>query len=604
MRNLLKTLSIKEVLIFLIILIIGSLFITYIGVETSNQEIDKVLLNARSIVASLPKEELEKLETNPENLKNHSYQKLKNALQRVIQVNPNARFAYLYIERDDKLYFIVDSEPVTSADYSPPGQEFTEAAPIDKQPFKDGKALVTKPITDRWGTWISAEVPIIDEETGQVVAVFGMDYSAKAWKNHILVEVLESGLIVLIILILVLVSRRSIHKNSILKQEIEQRIKAEKELKENELTLSNLITNLPGMVYRCALDRDYTMKFISEACFRITGYLPDDYIKNKSISFNDLILPEYRQPIWEKWQEVIKENSFFEEEYPIRTASGEIKWIWERGLCIFDQNHELQYLEGYLEDMTEKKKNEAELISAKEKAEESDRLKSAFLANISHEIRTPMNGILGFAELLKEPDLSAENQYEFIEIIVKSGQRMLNIINDLIDISKIEAGETTIRIKKTNVNIMLQELHSFFMPEANQKNLQINYHCGLDGEQCIIETDSTKLNQILMNLIKNSIKFTDNGSIIFGYNLHDSTIQFFVTDTGPGIPKEHLTLIFERFRQGTFSLTRKHEGAGLGLAISKAYIELLGGSISVTSEEGKGSTFTFELPYFPEQQNN
>jgi len=279
-----------------------------------------------------------------------------------------------------------------------------------------------------------------------------------------------------------------------------------------------------------------------------------------------------------------------------KRKSGELFWISKSISPITDTEGRITHFVSIGEEITEKKRIEAELIRAKEKAEESDRLKSAFLANISHEIRTPMNGIMGFAELLKEPDLSPENQHEFIGVIEQSGQRMLNIINDLIDISKIEAGETILRIRETNVNKMLHELHLFFMPDVNQKNIYFDYHCDLSDDESIIETDVTKLNQILTNLIKNAIKFTDNGSIKFGYKYKDNMLEFYVTDTGPGIPSEQKDLIFERFRQGTHSLNKIHEGAGLGLAISKAYIELLGGSIWIESEIGKGSTFKFDMP--------
>ncbi|MBW8334033.1 MAG: PAS domain-containing protein [Prolixibacteraceae bacterium] len=593
----LMKLSVKEILIILTLLISGSIYVVLIWNNTYKQENEKILQVAKSIEASLHLDHLKTFEGKPEDLLNPDYQKLKNTLLQITHINNNARFAYIYLQRNDKLYFIIDSEPVTSPDYSPPGQEFTEAQPIDKKPFEDGKALVTEPITDRWGTWVSAEVPIKDIETGQVIAVFGMDYNAASLKKRILFDILQSSLLVFFILFLTIVSRRSIHKNILLKKEITHREKAEKELIKKELTLSNLIGNLPGMVYRCALDENYTMEFISEPCIRITGYLPGDFLGNKVISFNELILPEYRQLIWEKWQKVMKEKSVFIEEYPIRTASGEIKWVWDRGSCIFDEIGEIQFMEGYIEDVTEKKKREADLIMAKEKAEESDRLKSAFLANLSHEIRTPMNGILGFAELIKEPDLSPENQQEFIGIIEVNLHRMLNIISDLIDISRIEAGETTLRIRKTNINKMLHELHLFFLPLGIDKNIQVDYHCDLSEDECTIETDSTKLNQILTYLIKNAIKFTTEGSIVFGYNHKETGIEFYVTDTGSGISPEHKELIFERFMQADQGLTRKYEGVGLGLAISKAYVEQLGGSLIVNSELGKGSTFFFELPY-------
>lgn len=595
-KNASKKISIKEFAILLVILFLGAMYVFYIWMDTRNQNIKQVLQVAASVEASLPKDELKFLTRNSEDLKDYQFQQLKATLQKVIAVNKDAQFAYLYIERNGKLYFVVDSEPLNSPDYSPAGQEFTEADPIDKKPFAEGKPLVTQPVTDRWGTWVSVEVPIIDEASGKVIAAYGMDYNANAWKNRIFFEVTESSILVLIILILALVTRRSHHKNFLLEREITQRIKAEKDLKEYELTLSNLISNLPGMVYRCAMDEHYTMDFMSEACTRITGYTPDDFIGNRGVSYNDLILPEYRQPIWEKWQKVMADKSVFKSEYPIKTAAVETKWVWERGRCIFDEKGEVQFLEGYIEDITEKKRNETELIHAKEKAEESERLKSVFLANISHEIRTPMNGILGFAELLKEPNLSPENHQEFISTIEVNLYRMLNIISDLIEISKIEAGEMAVKDSATHVNSLLYQLQDEFKTKINGKNIQLILQCDLPDEKSIIVTDSTKLNQILVNLIKNALKFTEEGKVSFGYIKKDHGLEFFVSDTGRGIQPGEKDIIFERFMQADQGSTRKYEGIGLGLTISKAYVEQLGGTIKVESEPGKGSTFYFELP--------
>lgn len=595
-KSLLKGVTVREILIVLGIFISGLLYVLLIWTTTKNQNIGHVLQVASSVEASLPREELLFLEPRPEDLKNHNYQHIKSILQEVVLVNPEAEFAYLYVERGGKLYFLVDSEPETSPDYSPAGQEFTEADTIDMQPFIDGQSLVTKPVTDRWGTWVSVEVPVKEAETGKVIAVFGMDYNARAWKNRIWFQVFQSSLMVIVILILAWMSIRSARKNMLLEKEILHREKAEKGLKENELALSNLIGNLPGMVYRCALDKDYTMEYMSDACLRITGYSPDEFIRDRTISFNELIFPEYRQAIWEKWQTVIDDQSVFEAEYPILIATGEIKWIWERGGCIFDPRGRVQFLEGYIEDITEKRKIEMELIRSKEKAEESDRLKTAFLANLSHEIRTPMNGILGFAELLSEPDLSPENQQQFIEIIEVNLHRMLNTINDLIDISKIESGDTTLRIRPTNLYKMLHELHLFFLPQGIGKNIQVDYHCPLPEEESEIETDSTKLKQILTNLIKNALKFTNQGSVCFGYKQTATGLEFYVSDTGSGIPLELKDLVFERFMQAENGYTRKYEGVGLGLTISKAYVEQLGGSIWFESEPGKGTTFFFALP--------
>jgi len=251
--------------------------------------------------------------------------------------------------------------------------------------------------------------------------------------------------------------------------------------------------------------------------------------------------------------------------------------------------------------ITELEKKEVELIKAKEKAEESDRLKSAFLANMSHEIRTPMNGILGFTDLLINHDQSNENQRRYISIIEKSGKRMLNIINDIIDISKIEAGLMEFNMNETNINEQFQFIYTFFKPEAEAKGIKLYLKKTLPAQEATIKTDSEKLYAILTNLVKNAIKYSNEGAIEFCYNLKNekkaAELEFYVKDTGIGIPKDRQDAIFERFIQADIDDKMAHQGAGLGLAITKAYVEMLGGKIWLESEEGKGSTFYFTLPY-------
>lgn len=257
----------------------------------------------------------------------------------------------------------------------------------------------------------------------------------------------------------------------------------------------------------------------------------------------------------------------------------------------------------------EKEKRAAELVIAKEHAEQSDRLKSAFLANMSHEIRTPMNGILGFASILKEVDLSGEEQQEYLELMEQSGARMLNIINDIVDISKIESGLMEVHLKESNINKQIDYIHTFFKPEMDKKKILFSTKKSLSGKEAVINTDREKLYAILTNLVKNAIKYTDEGSIEFGYNLktesQTTVLEFFVRDTGIGIPKHRQEPIFERFIQADIANKMARQGAGLGLSISKAFVELLGGKIWVSSEEGKGSTFYFTLPYNtePEEKN-
>jgi CheY-like chemotaxis protein len=208
-----------------------------------------------------------------------------------------------------------------------------------------------------------------------------------------------------------------------------------------------------------------------------------------------------------------------------------------------------------------------------------------------------MNGILGFAELLKEPNLTDEEQQEFIRIIGQSGARMLNTINNIVDISKIESGLINVDIKESNINEQIEFIYKFFKPEVESKGLQFFFKNGLQLKEAVIKTDIEKIYAILTSLIKNAIKFTDEGSIEFGYEKKGKYLEFFVKDTGMGINQSQKEIIFERFRQGSESLTRKYEGSGLGLSISKSYIEMLDGQIWVDSEEGIGSIFYFTIPY-------
>jgi PAS domain S-box-containing protein len=247
-------------------------------------------------------------------------------------------------------------------------------------------------------------------------------------------------------------------------------------------------------------------------------------------------------------------------------------------------------------DITHQKLIEKDLIASKEKAEESDRLKTAFLHNISHEIRTPMNAIMGFSALLNEPGVDAVERKQFTEVIFQSGNQLLSIINDVVDLASVESGQVKINLSEVNLNVTLHRIWEQFSYRQIEGKLELQIELPLPDRNTMLKTDETKLIQIISNLVNNAFKFTPSGIIKFGYEKQGNMFEIYVTDTGIGIPHEHISRVFDRFYQVDSNISRQYTGAGLGLSISKAYAELLGGRIWVNSEPGKGTEFRFTIP--------
>ncbi len=268
----------------------------------------------------------------------------------------------------------------------------------------------------------------------------------------------------------------------------------------------------------------------------------------------------------------------------------------------FDSDHNLLGIIGISRDITEMEETRQRLIMAKEKAEESDKLKTAFLANMSHEIRTPMNAIIGFSDLLAEDDITKDDKLDFISKIKSSGRSLMALINDIIDIAKIEAGQLKVTESTCDINHILNELHGTFEELKNvsgKKGINLVLKVPDPKSKLLVITDPMRLQQIFTNLLSNALKFTEFGSIEFGYTIENKTLAFYVKDTGIGILRSKQKFLFQRFSQIDPSTTRKYGGTGLGLAISKNLVDLLGGIIGMESNPGKGSIFYFTIPYKP-----
>ena len=332
----------------------------------------------------------------------------------------------------------------------------------------------------------------------------------------------------------------------------------------------------------------------------ILGYR-DDELVNSIETWEKLTEPESGNKSLERLNYAIENKvDHYDVEFKMRHKEGYWVPILSRAHIIFDKQGKAVRAVGTHFDLTEQIKARENIKAALKKAEESDRLKSAFLANMSHEIRTPMNGILGFTSLLEEQNLPQDEINRYVKIIERSGTRLLNIINNLIDISKIEAGQMDTSLETYNLNEQINYLYEFFKPETDKKNLSLSVSPGVLNQPLLIHSDKEKVYAILTNLVKNSVKYTHEGGVKFGYELKEhpkgSVIEFFIKDTGIGIPSDRLEAIFDRFVQADIEDKKAYEGAGLGLAISKAYVEMLGGTIWLESDE-TGSRFYFTLPH-------
>ncbi len=290
------------------------------------------------------------------------------------------------------------------------------------------------------------------------------------------------------------------------------------------------------------------------------------------------------------------------EDMPLETKDGRLISV-EFISNVYIADHQ-RVIQCNIRNISERKLAEEQLLIAKNKAEESDRLKTAFLHNISHEIRTPMNAIVGFAGFLDNPNLLPEKCKQYADIIIQSSDQLLSIISDIVSIASIEAGQENILEDVVNINLVGKLIQEQFGLKQATSSVTLQFQASLADDMATIVTDATKFKQILTNIVGNALKFTDQGHVNFGYTLAGNQLEFYVEDSGIGIAPDMYEEIFKRFRQVETNSARKYGGSGLGLCLSKAYVEMLGGKIWLVSEMDKGSVFYFTLPYKQKKLNN
>lgn len=378
--------------------------------------------------------------------------------------------------------------------------------------------------------------------------------------------------------------------------DITQHKRTEEALLAEQYLLNAFMDNTPDVIYF----KDWESRIIRyNKAFAHTLGGEDEHNLTGKTDF-DFFTPEHAKKAFDDEQAIMRtRRPLINIEEKETWKDGRQTWVITSKFPLTDKKGAIVGTFGVSKDITSQKKLEQELTMAKLKAEESDRLKTAFLHNISHEIRTPMNAIMGFTGFLSDPGIEQVQKTHFIEVIQQSSHQLLSIIDDIVRIATIEAGQERLSRSELNLNHLMRFELDQFRSKAEEKGITFECTVDLDDERSLILADETKLQQIISNLLVNAFKFTHSGTIHFGYQSKQGNLEFYVKDTGIGIPESMLVSIFNRFSQVESSISRQYGGSGLGLSICKAYVELHGGKIWVESAPGNGSSFLFTIPYIP-----
>ncbi|MBI2511638.1 MAG: PAS domain S-box protein [Opitutae bacterium] len=518
------------------------------------------------------------------------YRAVKDRLIRLRAVSPGIRFVYLFrsTAQAGRVVFLADSEPETSAEMSKPGDDYPEA------PNSPGLQLILRthqpstegPLRDSFGEWVTAYAPVGDRPPpGAPRTVLGIDVSSADWRHELWVARAEGfGLIVLLLGVPYgawLYRRRELaHSREV------RRLSAAIQQSHSAIVITDI---------------DRAIEYVNDGCTAITGYAPDELIGQPS----RLLLPENADEV--QRADLLRRLLSGERwvgETQMRRRNGELFTARAVFSPVRGPDGRVANLVAVIDDITDLKRSENELRIARDQAEAADRAKGEFLAVMSHELRTPLNGIIGFATLLQDTSLSSE-QADYVGTVRKSGEALLALTNELLDYSRIDAGRMQLDPQACSPRQIVEEAVELLSTRASEKHLELLVAIA-SGVPAHVLADPGRLRQVLVNLLGNAIKFTPAGEVEVELaavplppgpaNEPRVRLDFTVRDTGIGIAPENQNRLFVPFSQVDASSTRKHGGAGLGLAISRSLVWLMGGEIQVASEAGAGAEFRFHVP--------
>lgn len=577
-----------DISFFLAIIVIAVMYVYYNWKDTEGKNVENVFRISKSIEAALPKGDLKMLDATAEDISKPQYQLLKKTLENIIRINPEAKSAYIYTKKNGKIYFIVDSEPIESKDYSPPGQEYVDAKPEDIQPFIDGKFLMTKPPEDRWGRWRSALIPIKDEVTNKTIAVFGMDYSIKSWHRNLINEGIHTGILIALVLIFIVLLKVQ-SNNKFLKFNNDELQKTKDTLKESEDKYRIITQSTLDTIFM--VDKFGKLLFFNESLERLLGYKVEELVGR---SFTEVV-PKGE---WANYFTQLK-NIFLHQEVgnfitKVYHKDGHLVDVEINGKLIRQRG---EYLgQGTIRDITERKKAEEELKNKNEQLSKLVAEKDKFFSIIAHDLRSPFNGFLGLTQIMVEelPGLSGSELQSIAQSLKESATNLYNLLENLLNWSLIQQDMVRFDPQTFQLLPIVSECLAVALQPAKSKKIEIVYNVPNDLE---VLSDINMLQTVIRNLVSNAVKFTPKGGkISLSAQRGINGIEISIKDSGIGMSPTQADNLFRLDFQFNRKGTEGEPSSGLGLLLCKEFIEKHGGQIWVKSKEGKGSVFYFTLP--------